>query len=347
MKSATHWLSVSVVMMWGLVAAGVLICGCSPAKQPPSRPGSVSTPAPPATQPEEKTGEPTAAAEPEPATTEPKAAEPKATEPKAAEPVEPEETPKMAEPAPEAAGLDLAPPVSTFAPAADLVAQVGEYVEDLEDAVEDEEEYQDSVEKLAKDSNTLILISLALGLHDTDNQYKAAAPAMLKAAQQLAAATDYAGAKAAVEAFKQATTATDGDPAQLKWEKLASLPELMKAVPLINTRMKRPLRSESRLKRSGDDMAGYAAVLAVIGQGSLANVGDTEKPDEVGKWQTLCVEMRERSAAVNAAVRNFAQEGTPEAFQATRAAVETLNENCEACHAVFKPDVAITDAEEE
>jgi hypothetical protein len=356
MKSATRWLSVSVVVTWGLVAAGVLISGCSPAKTPPSGPGGVSAPAPPAaqpaTQPEEKTGEPTAAKEPataepkpaEPKPAEPKPAEPKATEPKPAEPAKPEETPKPAEPAPQATSLDLAPPVSTFAPAADLVAQVGKYVKEFEEAVENEENYKEAVEleTLSKYSNTFILIALALGLHDTDNQYKAAAPAMLKAAQQLAAASDYAAAKAAVEAVKAATASTDGDPAQLKWEKVASMKPLMKAVSPISTRLKRPLRSESRAKKAVDDMAGYAAVLAVIGQGSLPDCGETDKPNEVGQWQAFCVDLRDKAAAANAAVRKFEQEGTPESFEALGNAIKvTLQQSCENCHAVFKPDAVM------
>ncbi|HUT95651.1 MAG TPA: hypothetical protein VMY37_39710, partial [Thermoguttaceae bacterium] len=276
-------------------------------------------------------------------------AESKAAESKAAEPSEAAEKKpsEEAKPAPAAADLDLAPPVSKFAPAEDLVAQVEGYVEDLEKTVESEEDYKDSAEKIAKYANTFILIALALGIHDSDNQFKAAAPAMLKAAQELAAAKDYDSAKAGVAAVKAATTSAEGDAAELKWGKLASLPELMKAVPLINTKMKRPLRSESRLQKGADDMAGYAAVLAVIAQGSLDSCGDTEKPNEVGKWQALCVEMREKAAAVNTAVRKFSKAATPEGFEATKAAVEALNKSCEACHEVFKPDVSTTTTEEE
>ena len=121
--------------------------------------------------------------------------------------------------------------VSTFAPAEDLVSQVDEYLEEFAESVESEEEYGDSKENLGKDANTLILIALALGMHDTENKYQKAAPALIKASQQLATAADYATAKTGVEAVK-AAAATDGDPATLKWEKVASLQELMEAVPL-------------------------------------------------------------------------------------------------------------------
>ena len=323
----------------------MVLCGCAPAPQEPTSTGPPTGPpvsGPPPTA-EEPAAEEAAEMEAEAAAE----AESKPAEPSEAEAAAEKKPSEETKPAPAAADLDLAPPVSKFAPAEDLVAQVAVYVEDFEEAVESEEEYKDSAEKIAKQANTLILIALALGIHDSDNPFKAAAPAMLKAAQELAAAKDYDSAKAGVAAVKAATTSAEGDAAELKWGKLASLPELMKAVPLINTKMKRPLRSESRLQKGAGDMAGYAAVLAVVAQGSLDSCDDTEKPNEVGKWQALCVEMREKAAAVNTAVRKFSEAATPETFEATKAAVEALNVSCEACHEVFKPDVSTTTTEEE
>jgi len=221
-----------------------------------------------------------------------------------------------------------APEVSTFAPAKDLAGQVEYYLERLELAVESEEEYNDSQEKIAKDSNVLILVALALGLHDTNNQYQAAAPAVIKAAQQLAAAKDFASAKAGVAAVKAAAASTDGDPSGLKWEeKAAAMEELMEAVPLIHSKLKRYLRG-SRFASKADETAGSSAVLAVIAQGSMANSGDTEKPDEVEKWYAFCVQMRDASAAVNAGIR--AQDEA-----ATETAMEALDTSCEDCHKVF------------
>jgi len=338
MHSATRWswLRASLLVVGLLAVGGMVLSGCAPAPQEPTSTGSptgppVSSAAPTAEEPvAEEAAEMGAEAAPE--------AESKPDAPAEAAEKQPSEE---AKPAPAAADLDLAPPVSKFAPAEDLVAQVPEYLEDLEEAVETEQEYNDSVEKIAKQANTFILIALALGMHDSDNEFKVAAGPMIGAAQELAAAEDYDSAKAGVAKLQKAATVTGDDPAELKWGHLASLPELMKAVPLINTKMKRPLRSESRLERGADDMAGHAAVLAVIAQGSLDSCGDTEKPNEVGKWQALCVEMRDKAAAVNTAVRKFSVAATPEAFEATKAAVEALNVSCEACHEVFKPDVAV------
>jgi len=104
----------------------------------------------------------------------------------------------------------------------------------------------------------------------------------------------------------------------------------MKAVPLINNKLKRAVGG-SRFEKKLKDSAGYSATLAAIAQGSIANSGDTMKPGEVEKWGNFCVQMREAAAAVNAGVHAKDQ-------KATEAAMEKLNQSCDDCHAVFHPE---------
>jgi len=215
--------------------------------------------------------------------------------------------------------------VSKIAPAADLVTQLDGYIEDLEESVEDEAEYNDSKDKLVKDASTLALIAVALGLHDEENKYRRAAPGLLEAAKKVAAAETYAQAKAAVAALK-AALASQGDPSTLSWaNKNASMPALMKAVPLVNTRIKRYMR---RFSRYANRVASYSAVLAVIGQGSMPNASDTEKPNEVDKWYAFCAEMRDAAAALNVACH-------AEDEAAAEKAMAALQKSCDACHEVF------------
>ena len=222
-----------------------------------------------------------------------------------------------------------APPVSKIAKADDLVGQVDFFMERLEDSVEDEKEYADSSEKVVKDANTMILIALALGLHDQDNKFKAAAPAMLKTSQELAAAKDYQTAKKGVAALKAATS-SKGDPSVLKWGEVADLHALMEQVPLMNSRLKRFLRGK-RFKKSADETAGQSAVLAVIAQGSMFSVGKTEKPNEADKWYSFCEEMRDTAVAINAAIHAQDEDAKDKALEA-------FNQSCHNCHDVFNPD---------
>jgi hypothetical protein len=221
-----------------------------------------------------------------------------------------------------------APKVSTFAPAKDVVSQIETYVARLEESVASEDDFKEAEAKVVKDANTLILLALAAGLHDEDNKAKAAAPAIMKAAEELAKAKGYAAAKAGVAAVKKALDATDGNPAELKWVKSASLPDLMKQVPLVNSRLKRNLRGP-KFKSKARDNAGDAATLGVIAQGSIADDSEAKKNNEdVQKWFRLCVQMRDAAASLNKAVHEGNQDAADKAMSA-------LNQSCDDCHAVF------------
>ena len=202
-----------------------------------------------------------------------------------------------------------------------------EYIEDLEDVVQTEEDYNDSEDKIAKSANTLVVIALALGLHDEDNKYKASAAALIKAAQDLAATQDYASAKAGVAAVKAATAPQGGDGAELKWEKVAALPALMKQVPLINTKLKR-YTTEKRFESKAEDTVGFSAVIAAIAQGTIADTSQAENAQQVQQWYGFSVQMRDAAAAVNSAIHALDED-------ATKDAMAQLQKSCDDCHAVF------------
>lgn len=227
-----------------------------------------------------------------------------------------------------------APKVSTYAPAEDLANQADTYIKGLDEVVATEDAYKEGKEKIARDSNTLIVIALALGLHDQDSKYKASAGALVKASQDLAATKDYAAAKKGVDAVKAAAKAKSA--AKLKWEKVASLPELMKQVPIINTKLKMNVKP-AKLKKKAKETAGYTAVLAVIAQGTMADTSATKGDDQVKQWQKFSAAARNLAGEVNAAIHKGDQ-------AATDKAMEKLNVSCEDCHAVFKPAVAATPA---
>ena len=179
----------------------------------------------------------------------------------------------------------------------------------------------------AKDSNTLIVIALTLGTHDTDNQYKKAAPAIIKASQELAKTKGYAATKAAVAGVKKAVDTKTGDSAGLKWQKAASLEQIMLAVPAINTQLKRNIKLR-RPKRDGPKAAGRSAVIAAIGQASLYHSDDTTKPELAKEWYKYCQQMRSAASEVNAA----AHAGDK---KIAKAAMKKLQQSCDDCHTIF------------
>lgn len=328
MRSVTResWLVSAVVLIGMLVVAGTVLPGCSQQKAPDSKSDDDSQdqkPTDPAPGPE--TTDPA----PGPETTDP-APGPETTDPTPGpETTDPAPDTTIADPAPgpEAAAAVEPAKISAFAPAEDLVSQVEYYVGRLEDAVETEAGFTDSQGKIAKDANTLIVIALGLGLHDQDNVHKAAAGTLMKAAQDLAAAKDFAAAKAAVAAVKAAAASQEAAGGQLKWERVASLHELMEQVPLVNTKLKRYI-SGSRFASKADDTAGYTAVIAIIGQAALADTHEAKTDEQVQQWLGFSAQMRDAAGAVNAAIH--AQDEP-----AAGAAMERLQQSCEDCHAVF------------
>jgi hypothetical protein len=226
--------------------------------------------------------------------------------------------------------MSAEPKVSTFAPAKDLANQAEQYIKELEKSVANEADYKESVDKIAKDSNTLIVVALALGLHDESSKYKENAGSLLKAAQDVAAAKDFAAAEKAVAALKDAAAGKGAAGDALKWEKVAALPELMKQVPVINTKLKMKLKG-ANFKKKAADTAGYTATLATISQAAKFDTSATKGANQVKQWEKFSDAARDNAAAVNKAIHKGDA-------KAADKAMTKLNQSCEDCHAVFKPE---------
>jgi hypothetical protein len=221
-----------------------------------------------------------------------------------------------------------APAVSAFAPAPDLVSQVQLFLTDFDAALADEAAYADKKDTVSRDAHTLATLAVALGLHDTSNELQASAPALLKAAQELATAADYAAAKEALAAVKQAVAGEATDGPSLTWnEKVASLGRLMKQVNNVNIRLRRGVRRLDPNK--ADENARFAAVLGVIAQSAAIDTHEVPDRARDPEWVQYCHDMRDAAGEVNAAIRAADKE-------AVAAGMTKLTQSCEACHAAFR-----------
>jgi hypothetical protein len=239
---------------------------------------------------------------------------------------------------PNTPALPDVPKLSSFAPVKDLADQVQNYIKEIETTLADEQEYKDSEGKIGRCSNTLAVIALCLGMHDEDNQYKTRAPAIIKTARELAAAADYQSAKKAFDAVKAAAEGKLPARGDLKWEKVASLPDLMKQVPNINTKLKRNIKG-AKFKSKSKDTAGYTAAIAAIAQGSMADAGAAKNPQEINEWYQFSAQMRDAAGAANAAIHAGNEPAAAEAMQ-------KLAKSCTDCHAVFHPEAILTEESE-
>ena len=111
---------------------------------------------------------------------------------------------------------------------------------------------------------------------------------------------------------------------------MASLQQLMKQVPQINTKLKRNVR-KLKSKSSAEKAAGYSAVIAVIAQGSLPNTQEAKTPQQVAQWYAFSAELRDAAAAVNQGIH--AGDST-----STTSAMSRLTKSCNDCHDVFHKD---------
>lgn len=221
-----------------------------------------------------------------------------------------------------------APPVSSFAPAKDLESQLDYYLERLGENLVDAATFTENKETVVKDANTLCVIALALGMHDSANKYKASAGALIAASQQLAEAKDFAGASAALKAVKAAVAGgTGGEPPA--WKPVASQVALMQQVPLVNTKLKRLV--PRRMDKSADEAAGHVAVLAAIAQGSLVDTIVAKNDEQIQQWYQFSAAMRDAAAAVNQAIRAGDK-------KAAETAMEAMQKSCDDCHLVFHPE---------
>jgi hypothetical protein len=225
-------------------------------------------------------------------------------------------------------------------PINDLVGQIDEYVEKLGKTLEELDgtvNYKNDGDFVVRDANALALVSLAVGKSEADSKYKKAAPNIIKAATELASATQYDAAKKAYNALKTSLT-SEGDPSVLEWTKTAELQPLMKAVPNLSSTLTRLTNTEKKLKtqlKKPERIFGAFAALAVIPQGSIANVKDTSKPDAVTEWKKECEQFRDAAIKANVAVHSFAEEKID--YKTYWAAFKEMTEACDKCHKEFYP----------
>jgi hypothetical protein len=247
-------------------------------------------------------------------------------------------------------GTQLIPaqPVGKFAaevipmpPIDDLVGQIDEYVEKLGKTLEDLDgtvNYKNDSDFIIRDANALALVALAVGKSEADSKYKKAAFGIIKAATELAAVTQYDAANKAYNVLKTALT-SESDPSALEWTKTAELQPLMKAVPNLSSTLTRLTNTEKKLKtqmKKPKRVFGALAALAVIPQGSIANVKDTSKPDAVTEWKKECEQFRDAAIKTNAALHSYVEEKID--YKTYWVTFKEMTETCDKCHEKFYPN---------
>ena len=226
---------------------------------------------------------------------------------------------------------DELPAVSTFAATDVLVAEISELVEKTKKSVATEKLYDAATARVEKDAATLAALAVAVALHEEDSELKAAAPALLHAARELAECDNQADAKAAFAAVEAAIESGAGEQDEPSWdEPAAAIEAVMKQVTYLNTQLRRGVR-KGKVRRPESAVA-QATVLAVLSQAVICDGEDWAEDDEqLAAWNEMSAEMRDAAVAMRDAAA--AEDGT-----AAEAAKERVEKSCKTCHEAFDID---------
>ncbi|MDR1290332.1 MAG: hypothetical protein LBK06_03935 [Planctomycetaceae bacterium] len=224
----------------------------------------------------------------------------------------------------------------------DLVDQVDEYIKRIGENLEElktSENYLTDRDSVYRDASGLMLVVLSVGLSGKESRYRAAAPEILVALKRLLAAADHKSATAEFDAVKTALGSV-GEPSKLKLEKVVKLKPVMKAMPNLNSNVRRLTNTETKLKRQLDknpkQIFGQLAALAAISECSIPNADETSKPNELKKWQSECEQFRDAAIKANTAAHDFAKGKIK--YESYWSAFSELTRSCDSCHRTFYPD---------
>ena len=216
--------------------------------------------------------------------------------------------------------------VALAVPAEDLVRQADQYVAAIEEDVATEDAYKDSKEDLARHANTFIVIVWAWGNTIATASTQTWSRSWRPPGRSPPPRTITRPAARPVVSRPP----SDGRPRRRSRplrHRRASLAQLMKEVPIINTKLKRNVQDE-RLKTRAKETAGYSTVLAAIAQGSDGSTRGGQDTAQAAQWHKFCLELRDAAVATNRGIHA----GDP---QATTTAMAKFAASCDDCHAVF------------
>ncbi|MDR2643366.1 MAG: hypothetical protein LBC74_11300 [Planctomycetaceae bacterium] len=231
----------------------------------------------------------------------------------------------------------------------DLDDQVDEYILQISENLEDlktSADYAADGDSINRDASGLAIVVLMIGLLEKDSRYRQSAPGLLVAVKRLIMAPDYKVAVKEFDAVKAALN-SKGEPEKLKLEKVAKLKPVMKAMPNLNSTVRRLTNTETKLKRQLDKkpkrIFGQLAALAAISAGSIPNGDETSKPNELDKWRSECERFRDAAIKANAAAHDFANGKIK--YERYWSTFSELSRSCDSCHKIFYPESKITNEE--
>ena len=221
--------------------------------------------------------------------------------------------------------------IAAVAPIGDLVTEAEGKIKSLEDALADNEKYnQGKKTTIPAEAGVLAILSQAIVESDETAAWKPSAADVRDGAIAIATAKSYDEAKKGLEAVKTAHGGTAGGAKpEHEWNKLSGFGGIMKEV----NKRDGKLRKATRLKAPDDmqlvEASRDASVMAVLALAIHDDTHEVKKKEEVPEWQKMAKELQAQMTTASAAFKK-------KDFAAAVDAVKKGKTTCGACHDKFR-----------
>ncbi len=236
--------------------------------------------------------------------------------------------------------LAAVPKLAELVSAKDIDPLVRDVIDNLQTDLADAATFRQAETRFEHAAYTLALYAEAVAQANGSIAWSAQARAVRDLAIKLAKTKNYNQARDLLERIKNVVSGTapaGAAPAELAWEEVAPLVQVMKEVNLVNRSLRRYVRRERYFKRYRDrlDKAAVAmTVLAYIASHDNSAAKEPPKPIEnaVQRYDQYSAQFVELSKLALDAVRKGS-------YDEAKAAVTKLQDVCAKCHEDFRPGI--------
>lgn len=219
-------------------------------------------------------------------------------------------------------------PLAQVAPLEDLVLEVDDRIKALDKLLASEESFEENKETAVWQGFTVLtVIGQGIAEHPDHGQTKIQGPHLRDAARKFTQNSDYAEARAALEAVRKAHQGeASGDAAvEHDWAKLVRMHPMMYEIEERSGSLNRVIRRP----RGRADEPVHASVIALLTLAMHADTHEVKNPDEIPQWHALAREYLDTMTGVAKAVREKDKATAGELMVKATA-------TCDRCHEKFR-----------
>lgn len=237
--------------------------------------------------------------------------------------------------------LAALPKLAELVQAKDIEPLVQDTISSLETDLADAATFEQAQTRVEHGAYTLALYAEAIAQADGSVAWSPRARAVRDLAIQLAKTKNYNEARSLLQKIKDviAGSGAAAEGAEMSWEEVAPLAQVMKEVNLVNRTLRRYVRRESYFTRYRDRLDQAAVAMTVLAYIAAHDNSAAENPPQpienaVQKYDAYSHDFIQLSKAALDAVRKGSYTDAQEA-------ITKMQDVCAKCHEDFRPGIAI------